>query len=326
MSTASDPEAPELPERLVEWFREALDWLNPEGERIGLAVSGGPDSMAMLLLAHAAVPGRFEVATVDHGIRPEAKAECAFVAGHCRVRDIPCTVLTVELRGNGNLLEEARQRRYEALENWAQERELPIIATAHQMDDQVETFLMRLARGSGISGLSAIRANSFAPSGWLRLIRPLLGFRREELEALVEVAGIDAVRDPSNEDSRFDRIRFRQALEQFELVSPEAIAASAANLADADAAISWAVLSGWKDRVEIGEDEVRYRHGGAPVLISMRIVQRAIARLGGDAYLARAVNLVRRLERGEQGNAGGVLVTIEGDEWVFRREPPRRTG
>src|SRR5690349_11620180 len=136
-SPAADP-----PPELVARFKEALERLWPEGGKLGLAVSGGPDSLAMLSLAEAIIPGLFEVATVDHGLRPESAAECAMVAQVCADRGIRCEVLQVEV-GEGNVQARAREVRYEALGEWAGERDLSAVATAHHADDQAETLLMR---------------------------------------------------------------------------------------------------------------------------------------------------------------------------------------
>src|SRR5687768_15890397 len=110
-ATGARSPAAELPPELVGRFREELDRLWPEGGRLGLAVSGGPDSLAMLLLAEAAIPGQFEVATVDHGLRLEAADECAMVARLCAERGVPCEVLPVTVQP-GNVQAMARQARY----------------------------------------------------------------------------------------------------------------------------------------------------------------------------------------------------------------------
>src|SRR3990170_7979606 len=110
-ATGARSPAAEPPPELVARFKEALGRLWPEGGKLGLAVSGGPDSMAMLLLAEAAIPGQFEVATIDHGLRREAADECAMVAGVCAEREIPCEVLQVTV-GDGNVQSMARHPRY----------------------------------------------------------------------------------------------------------------------------------------------------------------------------------------------------------------------
>ena len=215
------PAAPEDAEALAARFGEALDRLWPEGGRLGLAVSGGPDSLAMLVLAEAAIPGQFEVATVDHGLRPESAAECAAVAEICAARGIDCAVLAVTV-ASGNIQARARAARYAALGEWAERRGLSAIATAHHADDQAETLLMRLNRGSGLAGLTGVREARFMPGSAVTLIRPLLGFRRHELAQVVEAAGLVPAQDPSNLDERYDRARIRRALAEMDWLDPVA--------------------------------------------------------------------------------------------------------
>ncbi|MEO1489139.1 MAG: tRNA lysidine(34) synthetase TilS, partial [Pseudomonadota bacterium] len=196
---------------LVQRFADEVDLLWPEEDRegsdgsalsLGLAVSGGPDSLAMLLLAHLALPGAIAVASVDHGLRAQAAEEVALVERVCAALDVPFTALSVKV-ARGNLQARAREARYEALAAWARADGLGALATAHHADDQAETLLMRLARGSGLSGLAGVRAASlFEPQTGgepIPLIRPLLSWRKAELEALVEACGVTAASDPSNQ-------------------------------------------------------------------------------------------------------------------------------
>ena len=175
------PAADALPPDLVRRFAESLARLRPGSGPIGLAVSGGPDSMAMLLLAHAAIPGEFEVATVDHGLRPEAADECALVERACAERDIACEILRVEV-GEGNLQAKAREARYQALDDWAVAR-LDAIATAHHADDQAETLLYRLSRGTGLKGLAGMAVARRLGAG--TLMRPMLSLSRQTFSVSV---------------------------------------------------------------------------------------------------------------------------------------------
>src|SRR5690606_21301927 len=223
----------------------------------------------MLLLAQAAVPDRFEVATVNHGLRPEAAQECELVARHCKARGLPCTILEVQV-APGNVQERAREARYAALAEWARGRGLGAVATAHHADDQAETLLMRLNRGSGVAGLAGVRERGLVPGGELPLIRPLLGFRRGELRKVVDRAGLVSALDPSNADNRFDRARIRKALTTSDWIDPQALAASAAHLAAADEALDWAAAREWDERVTVTSEAIRYRPV-APRAVAMRV-------------------------------------------------------
>jgi tRNA(Ile)-lysidine synthase len=319
-STATDG----IPRELVTRFAAEVERLLPEGGRIGLAVSGGPDSIAMLLLAHAAIPGRFEVATVNHGLRPEAAEECALVVAACDARGIPCEVLTVVV-GEGNVQEQARLARYAALAKWAAARGLAAIATAHHADDQAETLLMRLNRGSGVAGLAGIRGSGVTPGGGMRVIRPLLSFRRQELGQVVQAAGVATADDPSNADDRFDRVRIRKALADCDWLDPAALAQSARNLADAYEALQAYADLLWPAQVREVEGAFSLTPGPSREM-NRRLVARVMEQLGGRPRGGDVARLLMRLERGEGGNVAGVLATVDGSEWVFRPEPQRRTG
>ena len=312
-------------EALVARFKAALDRLWPEGGKLGLAVSGGPDSMAMLLLAEAAIPGRFEVATVDHGLRPEAADECALVARVCAAKHIPCSVIKVVLDG-GNVQQRAREARYAALAEWGASRDLHAVATAHHADDQAETLLMRLNRGSGVAGLAGVRECGFLdpPYFELPLIRPLLTFRRSELATVVAAASVEVAHDPSNHDDRFDRVRLRKALAESDWIDPIALSRSAHHLAEANDALEEFAKLVWFQHVRHLENVVAF-YPMAPRIIVLRIIDRIIREFGGDPRGSEVARLLEMLQEGKSGNLGGVLASIEGNQWAFRPEPPRRT-
>jgi len=182
-------------------------------ETIGLAVSGGGDSMALLRLMHdwAQAEGRaLSVATVNHGLRAEAKEEALMVRRACKRLDIPCVILEWSgWNGQGNLQDEARQARMELINAWARENALAGVATGHTADDQAETFLLRLARGSGVDGLSGM--SSLRNRDGVIWFRPLLTYRRDDLRAYLKSKRVKWADDPSNEDEKYDRIKMRKA-------------------------------------------------------------------------------------------------------------------
>ncbi|GAA5050096.1 hypothetical protein GCM10023208_08820 [Erythrobacter westpacificensis] len=316
-STATDLE-------LVERFRQALDLLNPSGAKIGLAVSGGPDSIAMLLLAHEAIPGGFEVATVDHGLRPEAKDECALVLAACEQRGVSCEVLGIEV-SEGNLQAQARAARYDALGDWATRRGLAAVATAHHADDQAETLLMRLNRGSGVAGLAGVRRSQPHGFAGIRILRPLLGFRRAELKKVIAGARQKVVHDPSNVDERFDRVRIRSALADCDWLDPAALAISASNVAEAYEALQAYAERLWPEMVTQTADGFLLKPGRSREM-NRRLLAQVMERLGGRPRGGDVARLLLRLEAGEGGNVAGVLARIEDGRWALTREPPRRTG
>jgi tRNA(Ile)-lysidine synthase len=315
---------------LVERFRGDLDALIVPDARIGVAISGGPDSLALLLLASAVRPGQIEVATVDHSLRSESRDEAEMVASVCEQLGVPHSILTArwnELPETA-IQERARRERYRLLGYWAEERGLAALATGHHSDDQAETLLMRLNRGSGVRGLGGMRPRSITPGSHIRLVRPLLGWRRAELEQVCASAGLTPTGDPSNQDDRFERVRVRAALAGADWLDSAAIARSAAHLADADNALDWAAQGEWKRTVRENSDSITYRVDDTPTEILRRIVARAVRKLAteGDSDLrgAELDRLLASLSEGATATIRGVLCR-GGSEWRFSKAPARRT-
>ena len=327
MATAKQPVSANA---AVDRFRSELDALVASQATLGLAVSGGPDSLALLILAAEARPLQVEAATVDHGLRPEARAEAETVAKICERLGVPHTILTAawDEKPEAAIQERARLMRYRLLGDWARSRGLSAIVTAHHLDDQAETFLMRLARGAGVRGLAGMRRIGQPVGNGLAVVRPLLGWRHSELEAVCADAGIEAIQDPSNDDERFERVRVRKALAGSDWLNPSAVAESASHLAEADAALRWATDVEWQRAVANAGGQIVYRPASAPREIRRRIVHRALLVLateGAGAELrGREIDLIlAALRSGRRATLRGVLC-IGGPEWTFMRAPARR--
>lgn len=305
-------------------FRAGLAALTgPAPERIGVAVSGGPDSLALLLLAQAAFPGRAEAATVDHGLRPESAAEAAFVAGICAGLGVPHATLPADEPIAGNVQSAARALRYRLLGQWARTQGLAFILTAHHRDDQAETLLMRLQRGAGLAGLAGIRPRAEIEGAVI--LRPLLGWSRAELGGIVAAAGLEAVRDPSNEDESYDRARLRSRLAEAGWIDAAALARSAGALAEAEAALGWAVERLIEERVEAAQGGLTFDARGVPAELRRRALLRLLALLvPADPPRGDAVQrLLAALEAGETATLAGVKCE-GGPLWRLTPESPRR--
>jgi tRNA(Ile)-lysidine synthase len=209
---------------------EAFDILAGEEPAIGIAVSGGSDSTALLILAAdwAEAKGKHvTAATVDHGLRSEAKEEAAGVAHLCAGLGVTHATLTWRRTGRIGFAgqAEARQARHGLLADWAQKAGVGVLALGHTRDDRLETFLMRARQGSGWHGLAGPLPSGPSPA-WpegrgLRLIRPLLAFGREQLREELRQRELGWIEDPSNKAERFERARVRELGRRME---PEAIA------------------------------------------------------------------------------------------------------
>lgn len=245
------------------------------------------------------------------------------VAQVCAGLGVPHAGLAVEV-GEGNLQSEARDARYAALAGWLAERELAALATAHHADDQAETLLARLNRASGVAGLAGVRPRGAIPGSDGLLLRPVLGWRRSELGHVVAAAGFAAADDPSNRDPRFDRVRLRQALAGADWLDPVALAASAAHLADADAALDWAARREYRECVTRDGPGLTYRPR-APRAIALRVLAMIVQELGGGAPRGGALaRLFDALVARETASIGNLVVRPLPGGWSFTPAPLRR--
>ncbi|HMM08799.1 MAG TPA: tRNA lysidine(34) synthetase TilS [Paracoccus solventivorans] len=306
----------------------ALDRLAGDLPALGVAVSGGSDSLALLHLAAAwARPRglRIEAATVDHRLRPESAAEAESVARSCAGLGIAHEILVWDHGGDvpGNLMDAARRARLRLLAGWAAARGLGAVALGHTQDDQAETLLMRLARGAGLDGLSGMAESR--QQGGILWLRPLLGLRREALRDWLRGQGIAWADDPSNDDPGYERVRVRRAIAALGLPVP-ALARSAAYLAEARAALAEAAVAA---AAGASADRGMLRlplaalQDSAPE-IRRRLLLAALRWVTGADYPPRgedAARLLAALLAGGQGTLEGVIARVRGGVVEFLREP-----
>ena len=313
-----------------------------------LAVSGGPDSTALMLLmarwrAARKMGPKLIAVTIDHGLRDESKREAADVARLARKLGIAYRIMRWSGRKpRTGVQEAARDARYRLLARAARTAGASHILTAHTRDDQAETVLIRMSRGSGLSGLAAMQrvAPLIVGDTGLLLIRPLLAIPKMRLIATLKGAKISFAEDPSNTDPRFTRARLRGMMQQLarEGLDASRLALLARRLKRADRAIEATV-----DRAEaelslhglapgvIALDAEGY--GRLPSEIALRLMGRAVGRTGdeGPVELAKLEALTEALADAQ--NAGstrvrrtlaGAIVTLAGARIVVERAPRRR--
>lgn len=280
----------------------ALAALAP-GPDLALAVSGGADSLALLLIAEdwaRACPGRrLFVLTVDHGFRPSSAGEAAAVAQLARARGHEAAVLSpLQPLPRQGLEAAARAARYDLLTAWCRERGIDRLATGHNADDQAETLLLRLQRGSGLDGLAAMAPESRRDG--IALLRPLLALRRAETRALAEAAGLAIVDDPMNDEERFARVAVRRAIAALDL-DVGGLVATAARLARDKAALATLVDDVMARAVAISPwgvgRIVRADLRSVPAPLVERALARAIRAIGGGDYPPRRDRLDRLAAR-----------------------------
>lgn len=324
---------------------------------IALAVSGGGDSMAMLALAHgwARVMGvRLWVVTVDHGLRAESADEARMVAEECARLGHPHATLRWHWDGRGNLQDAARRARLALIDRWR--GGLDHVLFAHTQDDAAETFLMRLARGSGVEGLSAMaerrhvkpslvaqtpipavditqtepppplhRHTLDGPAGLsgFQMLRPLLDVSRSDLRHYADTLHVPYVDDPSNEDPRFDRVRMRQAMAGLaELgLDRETLAGTARRMARARMALearAAEVAEGLMRPVGVSGQLALDRDTLASVErdTQLRVLAGALQWVSGAEYRPRAAPLDTLLDRVLAGGGG----TLSGAQILVERD------
>ena len=267
-----------------------------------LAVSGGPDSMA--LLHGAARVGRWQltVAHLDHGLRPDSPDDASFVADAVAVLDLPCAIRRTDVAAlagaEGRTVEEAgREARYRFLEEVAAPEAL--IATAHTADDSAETILLNLVRGSGLAGASGI------PPRRGRVVRPLIGDRRASLRAALDAAGIDYRLDPTNEGLDASRNRIRhEVIPALERINPAAVEALTrfGRLASEDDALLDVIAAGELARRRAG-GAIEWRDPPARAL-GRRLLRLAI----GDP--APSLERIEALLDAAEGARGGITIEL----------------
>lgn len=294
--------------------------------RVGVAVSGGSDSMAVLhLLAE-----RYQVAavTVDHGLRPEAAEEARFVAAACARIGVAHSTLRWEGPvPSGNLMDQARRARLRLIGAWARENGIGHVALGHTSDDQAETFLMRLAREAGLEGLSGMRRR-FEAEGVI-WHRPFLAATRAELRVFLTARGIAWVDDPSNANERFDRVKARNALQGLVPmgVTAQKLSAVVGHLAAAEAALG-AVLHGFA-MAHVNEDRGDLVIGAGafaaalPPELQRRLIVAALRWVSGAEYAPRAAkvdNFLAELPEHSDRTLHGCRITSTDAEIRITRE------
>jgi tRNA(Ile)-lysidine synthase len=297
--------------------------------RLGVAVSGGSDSVALLhILSRCFEPGRVKllVATVDHGLRPEAAQEAETVAalagqlGHAHF-----TLRWTGWDGCGNMQDAARRARYRLLGEWARSHRIAVLAVGHTADDQAETVLMRLARSAGVTGLAAMPERRTMHG--ITIIRPMLGLARADLRDYLTRNALGWAEDPSNSDLRYDRIKARRALQALAPLglTVKALANVAQNMASAREALDWYSFLAARDIAVIDGGDVALdlrQFRTLPCETARRLLLRSMTWIGGGEYPPRSAALKEVLDAARQGRsatlAGCRILRHDDKIWICR--------
>ena len=305
--------------------------------RLAVAVSGGSDSMTLALLAADWTRrrrGEITILTVDHGLRPESAVEARQVGRWLKAHYIRHRILRWQPPDGalaGGVQAAARDARYELLTAWCRARGVLHLALAHQQEDQAETLLLRLARGSGLDGLAAMAP--IAERDGVRIVRPLLPIPRARLGATLERRGQPWIDDPSNENPAHARVRLRRLMPALaaEGFAAQRLAATADHLARARAAIDDAVSALLAEAAALfPAGYVRLdpqAFASAPAEVSLRALARCLVTVGGGGYGPRHERLIRLHEALRHGKLaggatlGGCRILPWRRTWLICREP-----
>lgn len=290
---------------------------------LGVAVSGGGDSTALMHLAARLGPA---VATVDHGLRDGSAAEARGVAAAAAGLGLAHDTLRWEWDGSGNLQAAARDARRRLLTEWAGRRGLVGVLLGHTLDDQAETVLMRLMRGSGVEGLSAMEEGALGAGLFLR---PLLGVRRGALRGWLAEAGIPWTDDPSNEDERFERVRVRRAMAALDL-EPGRLADTADRMARARRALERRAFEAARAllRPSLAGDVALDRAGLAATDedTRLRVLGGALRFVADAVHRPREDDLIRLGVDPEARTLHGCVIRPWGGALLIHREPAAVAG
>ena len=282
------------------WLAHVLDraFGSENLDRIAIAVSGGSDSLALLHLAVDWGKTRGigpSAVTVDHGLRPEAADEAQEVGRICRGLGVDHLILKWQgWDGSGNLQDQARRARYRLIADWAKAQGIGAVALAHTADDQAETFLMRLARGAGVDGLSGMQRRRDAQG--IIWLRPLLQVERSQLRNYLTGKGVRWIDDPSNEDGRYERIKARQVLAALAPLDIDAhvLSGVAQNLRDGRDALEVQTKAAADSVATIDAGDVVFDRAGLmslPVEITRRSLVHAVKWVSSAEYGPRGTAL-----------------------------------
>lgn len=310
----------------------------PDNAAVAVAVSGGADSMTLLSLAAdwaadrgAGAETTLTALTVDHGLRADSAAEAAGVAAWCRGRGIAHHTLSWDGdKPEKGLQAAARTARYALLEDWCRAHGHTELLVAHTENDQAETFLMRMSRGSGLDGLAAMPLVSERHG--VRLIRPLLGVSRSRIEATAAARSLEPVSDPSNLDRRYARVRMRERLRLLEAhgVSAAAIAGTARIFGQMRAARERETAA-LADEIAVLHSEgyatiARAGLASADIEIAGRLVSAVLISVGGLDYGPRRARLDRLMADIRENRdfrprtLGNCVIHVRGADIQIRRE------
>lgn len=295
--------------------------------RLGVAVSGGGDSMAMLQCLATLMPcENLSVLTINHNLRQEAAEEVALVRDVCASLGVLCDVQDWHWDQVGNLQARARDGRWDAIKEFARCNALDAVCLGHTEDDQIENFFLRLSRGSGVEGLSGMSSDGMREG--VRVVRPILTCARQDLRNWMMSNGHSWADDPSNVDEKYDRVKARGMMAELESLglTRKRVLQTVAHMRSAAGALNSAILQFTKERChrEYGDVLIALSPGqvdGNELL--NRTVLSALQWVGGSSYRPRLESFNAALTStldGKRSTLHGCVLSLENNHLRIGRE------
>ena len=310
-------------------FEHSLSKFNLSEKSFGVAVSGGSDSVALVILLSTWADKnkkKLFVVTVDHGLRSAAADEAIYVKKLCLKNNIQHKILKIESDVSGNVQAWARENRYRVISEWANKNRIKSIFLGHTLEDQAETVLLRLGRGSGVDGLAAMQSQSFREN--IKWLRPLLNIQRNDLREFLKFENVAFIDDPSNDDTKYYRIKIRNFLtktNEFGL-NAKRLTETADRMAQARDVLNQVAFEFAKKHIlitKIGSLSVDLLsfHKQLPET-KFRVLSYSVKWVAGSHYGARAKTLEKALKDSIDGKArtcnGCMLTRNDGKLHIFR--------
>ena len=318
-------------EALNKIFLDAMIGI-PKGD-IGVGVSGGGDSLALMLLSAEWAQNNnrtLKAVTIDHGLRSGSSLECDHVKRISDGLSIEHTTLKWLMEPIGNLQNAARNARHELLLEWTKKQKLSVVLLGHTLDDNAETIVIKLIRGSGIDGLAGIEKN--IKINGLNIFRPLINTPREDLRSYLRVKKITWIDEPSNFDERFERIKVRNFLPSLSGVglTPKKLVKLASHMRRAKEALNWQVSNFARQHVQQtiwGDLEINLNEFvKIPKEHQFRLLSSGLRWISGKVYkprfqsLERLLNAITSRKLGKSMSLMGCIIKYDGNWLKLSRE------
>ncbi len=305
---------------------------NLKNKSFTVAISGGPDSLALAALAKLLSLEnnyKFYFVLINHNIRKESSSEANKVKKLLKKKFINLIIINNKVKISRNIQGEARNVRYELLVNFCLKKKIKTILTAHNLEDQVETFFIRLSRGSGLSGLSAMKQMTNLHKK-VDLYRPLLGVKKKYLMKISKISFGKYYKDPSNKNPKFLRTKIRSLKRPLERsgIEYDQIIKSINNLASSKSILENYFSKIYKNLIKKKGNEIlidRKKFNALNNEIKINIINRSIKKLKKNYYNPRSkkvVNLILSFngKNFKKSTLGGCLFTIKKDQICLKKE------